>query len=37
VLLIWIWRGLELFFGGVKPTKAPSWPWDCVAKLQLAF
>jgi len=27
---------LELFFGGAKPTKAPSWPWDCVAKEQKA-
>jgi len=27
--------GLELCFGGAKPTKAS--PWNCVPKLQLAF
>jgi len=31
------WGGLELCFGGAKPTKSPPWGWDCVAKLQLAF
>jgi len=29
--------GLEFCFGGAKPTKAPPWQRDCVAKLQLAF
>jgi len=29
--------GLELCFGGDKPTKDPPWWLDCVAKLQLAF
>jgi len=30
-------RGLQLCFGKAKPTKAPPWRRDCVAKLQLAF
>jgi len=29
--------GLELCFGGAKPTKASPWQRNCVAKLQLAF
>jgi len=38
VLHISIWEGgLELCFGGAKPTKGPPWWLDCVAKLQLAF
>jgi len=29
--------GLELCFGGTKPTKASPWQQSCVAKLQLAL
>jgi len=29
--------GLELCFGGSKPTKASPWQRNCVAKLQIAF
>ena len=38
VLHISNWEGgLEICFGGGKPTKGPPWWLDCVAKLQLAF
>ena len=30
-------EGLELCFGGAKPTMASTWRLDCVAKLQLGF
>jgi len=29
--------GLELCFGGAKPSKASAWQRNCVPKLQFAF